>query len=178
MRNVFKVNKKTLTRQNSIVVVHLLGLNKFYTLFECFYGQFLKGKCSIGSISILIPSHIHNAANRATAKNICQSYFKIFEVFLSGKQQCAISTDWKTCFCIVFNFSSGYLTFDIFSTTTSSLSQYRKQMNSNYIFTYANWNINLIGNKEKQRYIDKSICLLATRFTYYPVRIIKPFYYL
>ena len=35
-----------------------------------------------------------------------------------------------------------------------------------------------IGNKEKQRYIDKSICLLATRFSYYPVRIIKPFYYL
>ena len=35
-----------------------------------------------------------------------------------------------------------------------------------------------IGNKEKQRYIDKSICLLATRFTYYPVRIIKPFYYI
>ena len=34
------------------------------------------------------------------------------------------------------------------------------------------------GNKEKQRYIDKSICLLVTRFTYYPVRIIKPFYYI
>ena len=41
------------------------------------------------------------------------------------------------------------------------------------------WDVNnLIGNKEKQRYIDKSICLLATRFTYYPVRIIKPFYYI
>ena len=38
--------------------------------------------------------------------------------------------------------------------------------------------IKLIENKEKQRYIDKSICLLVTRFTYYPVRIIKPFYYL
>ena len=36
----------------------------------------------------------------------------------------------------------------------------------------------ILGNKEKQRYIDKSICLLATRFTYYPVRIIKPFYYI
>ena len=35
-----------------------------------------------------------------------------------------------------------------------------------------------IGNKEKQHYIDKSICLLETRFTYYPVRIIKPLYYL
>ena len=38
--------------------------------------------------------------------------------------------------------------------------------------------IKLIENKEKQRYIDKSICLLVTRFTYYPVRIIKPFHYL
>ena len=36
----------------------------------------------------------------------------------------------------------------------------------------------LIENKEKQRYIDKPICLLAARFMYYPVRIIKPFYYL
>ena len=36
----------------------------------------------------------------------------------------------------------------------------------------------IYGNKEKQRYIDKSICLLATRFTYYLVRIIKPFCYI
>ena len=28
--------------------------------------------------------------------------------------------------------------------------------------------IKLIGNKEKQHYIEKSICLLATHFTYYP----------
>ena len=35
-----------------------------------------------------------------------------------------------------------------------------------------------IGNKEKQHCIDKSICLLVMRFTYYPLRIIKPFYYL
>ena len=46
------------------------------------------------------------------------------------------------------------------------------------IFYLNNIKQELIGNKEKQRYIDKSICLLATRFTYYPVRIIKPFYYL
>ena len=39
-------------------------------------------------------------------------------------------------------------------------------------------NHQLIGNKEKQRYIDKSICLLAARFTSYPVRIIKPLYYI
>ena len=39
------------------------------------------------------------------------------------------------------NFSSGYLTFDIFNSNTL---QYKKQMKSNFIFTYANWNINLI----------------------------------
>ena len=36
--------KKTLARPKSIVAVHLLGLNKLYTLFECFYGRFLKSK--------------------------------------------------------------------------------------------------------------------------------------
>ena len=36
--------KKTLSRPKSIVVVDLLGLNKLYTLFEGFYGLFLKSK--------------------------------------------------------------------------------------------------------------------------------------
>ena len=35
-------------------------------------------QCGIGSISMLISSHIHNAANRAIAKNSWQSYFKRF----------------------------------------------------------------------------------------------------
>ena len=40
--------KKTLARPKSIAVVHLLGLNKLYTLFECFYGRFWKAsKCPV-----------------------------------------------------------------------------------------------------------------------------------
>ena len=40
--------KKTLVRRKLIVVVHLLGLNKLYTLFECFYGRFRKAsKCPV-----------------------------------------------------------------------------------------------------------------------------------
>ena len=61
--------KKTPVRRKLIVVVHLLGLNKLYTLFECFYGRFQKAsKCPVW-YSMLISSHIHNAANRAIAKN-------------------------------------------------------------------------------------------------------------
>ena len=36
--------KKSLERQKSIAVVNLLGLNKLYTLFDCFYGRFLNSK--------------------------------------------------------------------------------------------------------------------------------------
>ena len=36
--------KMSLARQKSLAVVHLLCLNKFYTLFECFYGRFSKRK--------------------------------------------------------------------------------------------------------------------------------------
>ena len=42
-------------------------------------------QCDIGSISMLISSHISNAANRAIAKNMWQSYFKQFEVLFSRK---------------------------------------------------------------------------------------------
>ena len=87
--------KKTIVRRKSIVVVHLLGLNKLYTLFECFYGRFQKAsKCPVW-YSMLISSHIHNAANRAIAKNSWQSYFKKSEVLFSRKQQGAIRTDCK-----------------------------------------------------------------------------------
>ena len=37
--------------------------------------------------------HIHNAANRAIAKNSWQNYFQKFEVLFSRKQQGAIGTD-------------------------------------------------------------------------------------
>ena len=107
-------------------------------------------QCGIGSISMLISSHIHNAANRAIAKNSWQSYFKKFEVFFSRKQQGAIRTDWKIYSCIFYHLCIMITIFQvtsslsIFSTTIPSLAQYRKQMKSNYIFTYTNCNINFI----------------------------------
>ena len=95
--------KKTLVRRKSIVVVHLLGLNKLYTLFECFYGRFQKAsKCPVW-YSMLIFSHIHNAANRAIAKTSWQSYFKKFEVLFSRKQQGAIRTGWNIYSCILYH---------------------------------------------------------------------------
>ena len=94
--------KKTLARRKSIVVVHVLVLNKFNTLFECFYGfecfflfflffkKQVNGQCIIGSTSMLMFSHIHNAAKRTITRN---SYFKKFEVLISRKQQGSIRTD-------------------------------------------------------------------------------------
>ena len=67
------------------------------------YEKQVKVQCGIGSISMLISSHIHNAANCAIAKNSWQSYFKKFEVFFSRKQQGAIRTDWKIYSCIFYN---------------------------------------------------------------------------
>ena len=57
-------------------------------------------QCGIGSISMLISSQIHNAANRAIAKNSWQNYFKKIENLFSRKQQGAIRTDWKIYSCI------------------------------------------------------------------------------
>ena len=60
-------------------------------------------QCGIASISMLISSHIHNAANCVIAKNNWQSYFKKFEVFFSRKQQGAIRLDWKIYSCIFYH---------------------------------------------------------------------------
>ena len=41
-----------------------------------------------------------------------------------------------------------------------------------FYYEYESTNMSLhilIGNKEKQRYMDKSICLLATRFSLFPI---------
>ena len=80
---------KVTSKTKLIVVVHLTGLNKLYTLLKCFYGRFFKKQvnvhCGIGSISMPIASHMHNAANHVIAKNNCQRYFKKFEVLFSRK---------------------------------------------------------------------------------------------
>ena len=107
--------------------------------------------CGIGSIPMQVSSHIHNEANRTIAKNGWQIYFKKFEVltFLENKMG-AIRTGWKIYSCIFYHLCIMVTIFQvvtslsIFSTTIPSLAYYRKQMKSNYRFTYANWNINLI----------------------------------
>ena len=129
--------KKTLARRESIVVVHLLGLNKLYTLFKCFYGRFSKKQVNvrrgIGSILMSITSNIHNAANHAIAKNSCQSYFKKLEILFSRKPQGAIRADRKILSCIFYHLCIVVAIFQvitslsIFSTTRPSLALYRKQ---------------------------------------------------
>ena len=46
--------------------------------------------------------------------------------------------------CIVKAIFQVATSLSIFSTTIPSLVQYRKKMKSNYIFTYANWNMNVL----------------------------------
>ena len=95
-----------------------------------------------------LASLIHKAANHAISKNSCQSYFKS-EVLFSRREQGAIRTDWKIWSYIFYHLSLVVTIYQvatllsIFSSTRPSLAQNRKQMKSNYIFTYANWNINL-----------------------------------
>ena len=70
--------KKALARRKSIFVVHLLGLNKLYTLsdYMTVFEKQVNFQCDIGSIPMLISSYIHNAVNLAIAKSIWQSHFK------------------------------------------------------------------------------------------------------
>ena len=63
-------------------------LSAFMIVFE----KQVNAQWGIGSISMLISSHIHHAANCTIAKNTWQIYYK-FEVFFSRKQQGAIKTD-------------------------------------------------------------------------------------
>ena len=107
-----KLIRKTLARRESVVVVYLLG---------------------IGSILILITSHLDNTANHAIAKNSCKGYFKKFEVLFSRKQQGPIRTDWKIISCIFYHLCMVLTIFQvapslsISSTTQPSLAQHRKQ---------------------------------------------------
>ena len=83
-----KVNKEDTRKytRNSIFVVHLIGLNKLQILFEAVFRKQVNFRCGIGSVSMPISSHIHNAANYLTAVNSSQSNFKKFEVLFSRKQ--------------------------------------------------------------------------------------------
>ena len=52
-----------------------------------FYKKQVNVHYGIGSISMPIASHIHNAASDVIGKKNCQSYFKKFEVLFFRKQQ-------------------------------------------------------------------------------------------
>ena len=151
---MFKVNKKDTSKTKfdccSTLVRFEQTLHGAWVLLWPFFEKQVNVQCGIGSIAMLISSHIHNAANRAIANNSWQSYFKKFEVLFSRKQQGTIRTDLKIYSCIFYHLCIMVTVFQvatslsIFSTTISSLAQYRTHAKSNYIFKYANWNINLI----------------------------------
>ena len=121
-----------------------------WLLLWSFFKQQLNIRCNTGTASMLIASHIHNAPNCAIVKSSYQTFFEKFEVLFSTKQQGAIRSNWKIYSCIFYHLCIMVIIFkvatslSIFSTTRSSLVQYRKQMKCNYILTYTNWNINLI----------------------------------
>ena len=151
---MFKVNKKDTSKAKvnccSTRVRFQQTLQLVWVLLWPFFEKQVNVQCGIDSISSLIPSHIHNTASRAIAKNSWQSYFKKIEVFFSRKQQGSVRTDWKSYswifyhLCIIVTIFQVVTSLSIFSTTIPSLAQYRKQMKSNYIFTYTNCNINFI----------------------------------
>ena len=79
---------KTLARRNSIAAVHLLGLNNFYTLFECFHDRFLKSKemssvvlavfqCWCPHTFIMQPTTpLQRTDSKATSKNLKFSFLE------------------------------------------------------------------------------------------------------
>ena len=79
---------KTLARRNSIAAVHLLGLNNFYTLFECFYDRFLESKemssvvlavfqCWCPHTFIMQPTTpLQRTDSKATSKNLKFSFLE------------------------------------------------------------------------------------------------------
>ena len=90
MWKVLQVNKKDTSKTKVSCCSTIARFEQTLHLAWVLLRPFSKSKCGIGSISMLIFSHIHNATHRAIAKNSWQTYFKKFEVF-SRKQQRAIS---------------------------------------------------------------------------------------
>ena len=139
---------KTKANGCSILVRFEQTLHLIWVLLWLYFEKKVNVQCGIGNISMLISSQIHNAANRVIAKNIWQRYFKKFEVLFSIKQQGAIRTDWEIYFlppcltifynCIMVTIFQLPASLSIFSTIIPFLAQYRKQMKSNSLFTYAN----------------------------------------
>ena len=84
-----------------------------------FYKKQVNVQHGIGSISMPIASHIHNAVNHIIAKNNCQSYFKRFEVLFPRKQQAVIKADWKIYPFVFYHFSIDIFSIKVFQVATS-----------------------------------------------------------
>ena len=134
-----------------------------------FYKKQVNVRYGIGSISMQIASHIHNAANHVIAKNNCQSYFKKFEVLFSRKPQGAIRTDWKIYPCIFYHFSIDIFSIKIFqlatlllifSTTWPFLAQCRKQAN---VIMYS---LMLIETKPHHRFWEPRLTLCGACYLF------------
>ena len=117
-----------------------------------FYKKQVNVRYGIGSISMEIASHIHNAANHVIVKNNCQSYFKKFEVLFCRQRRGAIRADWKIYPCIFYHFSVDIFSITIFqvanslstfSTTRPFFGTMQKTGECNYVFTCDNWNLHL-----------------------------------
>ena len=141
MWKVFKVNEKNTSKTRVDCCSKLARFEQTLHLIWVFLWPFFEKqinvRCGIDSILMSLTSHIHDADNHAIGKNSCQSCFKKFEVLYFRKQQGAIRTDWKILSCI-FKWLPHFRYFQ-----QHNLFWYNTE-NSNFIFTYANWNINII----------------------------------
>ena len=96
-----------------------------------FFEKQINVQCGIGSISMLIFPPIHNATNRAIAKNSWQRYFEEFAVLFSRKQQGAMRTDWKIYSCIFYHLC---IMVTIFQMPTSLFSTFFDIFNNSTFF--------------------------------------------
>ena len=133
-----KITIKTIINCCSILDKFEQTLHLVWVFLWPFYKKKVNVQYGIGCTSMLIASHIHNAANHVIAKNNCQSYFKKFEVLFSRKPQGAIRADWEIYPCIFYHFSIDIFSItifqvaaslSIFSTKRPFLAQCRKQVN-------------------------------------------------
>ena len=116
-----KITTKTKVNCCSILDRFEQTLHLVWVFLWPFYKKKVNVQYGIGSISMPLVSHIHNAANHFIAKNNCQNYFKKFEVPFSRKQQGATRADWKNYLCIFYHFSIDIFSIMIFQMATSLL---------------------------------------------------------
>ena len=80
-----KVTSKTKVNCCSTLNRFKQNLHLAWVFLWPFFKKQVNVHCGIGSISMPIASHIHNAANHVIANNNCISYFKKIEVLFSRK---------------------------------------------------------------------------------------------